>query len=311
MRIAVCFSGQWRTGNYCYENLKQFLGILYPYCDFFIHTWDISKQKCYNLSNVFSKETKLSDNEIEKINKNYKPKKIIIQDYKSTYDALVKHEEHSEFKIFNIIQPLWYSFMKSIELKKEYELKNSFEYDYVLKLRPDVIFNPHRRLSQDIELYKDEIANGEFYIENLMREWTIDNTVVDDVYFLSNSKVMNAAAKYYSEWVEWGILNGVKPFYGFIRHSILNNFKLCKFKVRDLGGEPGYAIYRPECIKHPNINVVGYYKCRECEDYYYGSPQNHQSEYYINFLKNKYYIVDNVQCYVDELEPIDDRIKII
>jgi hypothetical protein len=84
MKIAVCFSGQWRTGHYCYDNLKEFLGILYPMCDFFIHTWDINKQKCYNLSNVFSKEAKLSETDINNINLKYNPKQLLIEDYNFT-----------------------------------------------------------------------------------------------------------------------------------------------------------------------------------------------------------------------------------
>ncbi len=190
MRIAVCFSGQWRTGNYCYENLKQFFGILYPYCDFFIHTWDINKQKCYNLSNVFSKETKLTSNDINEIKNKYNPKKIIVDDYQIAYKELVKYEPllYTTVNIFDIVQPLWYSFYKSIQLKNEYEIDNGFKYDYVIKLRPDILLHPNRRLSQDIEMYKNELDSGEFYIENLIRDYSIDTHTIDDVYFLSNSE---------------------------------------------------------------------------------------------------------------------------
>lgn len=307
MKIAVCFSGQWRTGNYCFDNLKQFLGILYPYCDFFIHTWDVNKQKCYNLSNVFSKEVKLTNTEIDAINENYNPKKIVIDDYKNVYNSLEKYEEYvyTNVKILEIIQPLWYSFYRSNELKKEYENENKFKYNYVLKLRPDIKFHPHRRLSQDIEMYKSELDNGEFYIENLIREYNEDTHTIDDVYFLSNSNSMDIASLYYQKWVDWGVADRKKPFYGFIRHSILNDLKLCSFKRRDWGGESGYVVLRPECLKYNVNSIENYYKCFGCEDYYYGNPKKNPitpDGFYINLLKDKYIINDDVEYYIDELQ---------
>jgi len=292
MRIAVCFSGQWRTGNNCYNDLKEFFGILYPSCDFFIHTWDINKQKCYNLSNVFSRETKLYEDEIETINQNYKPKKIVIENYASVRD---------ELKIFNIVQPLWYSFYKSVELKKEFEKENSFEYDYVIKLRPDVFFNYNRKLSQDIELYEKDLNSGKIYIENLARDYSINTNTVDDVYFLSNTKSMNIVSEYYLKWVNWGLAFGSENFYGFIKHCILNGVKMCDFKQRYFGGETGYVVLRPECLEYTSI----YDKCIGCEDYYYGNPNKNSMTpegYYISLLKDKYIIDNDVEYYIDELK---------
>lgn len=307
MKIAVCFSGQWRTGDYCYDNLKEFLGILYPMCDFFIHTWDINKQKCYNLSNVFPKETKLTSNDVDKIKIKYNPKKIIVDNFYNTHSELVKYESYlqTNVNIFDIVQPLWYSFSKSIELKKEFEIENDFKYDYVIKLRPDILFHPNRRLSQDIEMYKNELEKGAFYIENLIREYSIDTHTIDDVYFLSNSESMNVASEYYIKWIDWGIADRGKAFYGFIRHSILHNLKLLEFKRRDLGGESGYVVLRPECLEYNDNNTIDeYYRCIGCEDYYYGNSQKNPmtpAGYYINLLKDKYIINDDVDNYIDKL----------
>jgi hypothetical protein len=313
MKIAVCFSGQWRTGNYCYDNLKRFFGLLYPYCDFFIHTWDINKQKCYNLSNVFSKETKLTDDDINELKSKYNPKKIIIEDYNHIHNTLQTYEKtaYKDVKVFDIIQPLWYSFYKSVELKKEYEKENKFEYDYVIKLRPDIIFKPNRRLVQDIELYFDEINSGEFYIENLMREWTVDNTTIDDVYFLSKSKQMNIAAEYHNHWLEWGILSDT--FYGFLRHAHLNNLKISNYKKRYLGGDPFYSVMRPECLKYGTTTEEEFDNVVVCENYYYGDPNSNSKSpkgFYIHLLKNLCNIDDTTEYYVDELD-INQNKKII
>jgi hypothetical protein len=309
MRIAVCFSGQLRTGNHCYYGLKEFLGILYDSCDFFIHTWNINKQKCYNLSNVFSKENIVSNQELETLIKNYNPKKIIVEDYNEKYNTLTKYEDYlyADIKIFDVVQPLWYSFSESVKLKTEYELENGIKYDYVLKLRPDIKFHPHRRLSQDIEMYKNELESGEFYIENLPREWDENTHTIDDVYFLSNSKNMNTASEYYDSWIEWGVANRNKSFYGFTRHAVLNNLILSKFKRRDWGGESGYVVLRPECLQYKENTLNNYYECGACEDYYYGNPKNPSkfpAGYYIDLLKSKYIINDDTTYYVDELQKV-------
>jgi hypothetical protein len=279
---------------------------LYPYCDFFIHTWDINKQKCYNLSNVFSKETKLTDDEIQTIKQNYNPKKFVVENYKETYDTLKKYESHSysDVQIFNVIQPLWYSFYKSVELKNEYENQNGIKYDYVIKLRPDIKFHPHRRFSQDLEMYKEEFKSGEFFIENLVREWTLETHTIDDVYFISSSEKMNVAATYYEKWIEWGLTDRTKPHYGFIRHAVLNNLKLCPFKRRDWGGESGYVVLRPECLKYVENTISNYTECKACEDYFYGNPKSKPLSpigFYINLLKNKYIISETDVYYLDEL----------
>ena len=294
MKIAICLSGQWRTGNQCYDSLKQFFGILYPNCDFFIHTWDVNKQKCYNLSNVFSKETILYEDDIQKINENYKPKKIVIENHASVRD---------ELKIFNIVQPLWYSFYKSVELKKQFEKENEFEYDYVIKLRPDVFFQDNRRLSQDIELYEKELNSGKIYIENLVRDYTISTNSVDDVYFISNTKSMNIVSEYYLKWLDWGTGVGGENFYGFIKHCILNGVKICDFKKREFGGDAGYVVLRPECLEYTG----NYDKCIGCEDYYYGNPNKNSMTpegYYISLLKTKYIINNEIEYYIDELKEI-------
>jgi hypothetical protein len=40
MKIAICFSGQIRTGVQTEPNIKRYIGDLLPICDFFVHTWD-------------------------------------------------------------------------------------------------------------------------------------------------------------------------------------------------------------------------------------------------------------------------------
>jgi hypothetical protein len=57
--------------------------------------------------------------------------------------------EHSP----DYLMPAWaHSFWKANELKKEYENENNFKYDYVIKLRGDLIFWPSMTLNPILEL---------------------------------------------------------------------------------------------------------------------------------------------------------------
>ena len=142
MRIAICFSGQIRTGVESSENIKQFIGELYPHCDFFIHTWDLNTSKpLFNPSPelIYGNEqiiTKTPSDSYTKIYEIYSPIKMTIE----------KHIFSSE-KI-----PLYYSWKKSIESKIEYERENNFKYDYVIKLRFDAIYSPEIHLNDYIQL---------------------------------------------------------------------------------------------------------------------------------------------------------------
>ena len=81
MRIAVCFSGQIRTGVEASPNLLRFIGELLPHTDFFIHSWDIETKKNYNASRIISKPSKLTQSTIDKIKEIYQPKKIVIENW--------------------------------------------------------------------------------------------------------------------------------------------------------------------------------------------------------------------------------------
>jgi hypothetical protein len=98
------------------------------------------------------------------------------------------------------LEPLWYSFLKSIQYKERYEVENGFEYDYVIKLRYDILI----KLKDDITTIVDEIQkieNNIFYINNYYQspEQTIKDRLAYDVIFISKSKEMNIASNYFWE----------------------------------------------------------------------------------------------------------------
>ena len=76
--IAVCLSGQIRTGIYAAPNIKRFIGDLWDNCDFFIHTWNVSNEDWIELKRIIRFIISLSDKPILKYRDD--GKQIILND---------------------------------------------------------------------------------------------------------------------------------------------------------------------------------------------------------------------------------------
>jgi hypothetical protein len=192
MKIAVCISGQVRTGVENHLNIKEFLGELYKYCDFYMHCWDNCTYKTYNTSNVGKSPIKEDTYKFDKIRELYSPNYMHVDSSDNSFGYTISNEYR--------LEPLWYSFLKSVQYKQRYELENGFEYDYVIKLRYDVII----KLKDGISTLIDEIQkiqNNIFYINNYQQlpEQTINDRLAYDVIFISKSKEMNIASNYFWE----------------------------------------------------------------------------------------------------------------
>jgi hypothetical protein len=188
MKIAICFSGQIRTGIKAAASIKHFLGELYSDCDFFMHTWDISQPKLWHRDSIKVRELGynnciISDGYglIADINKSYdnKFRQITIENFdkwNTTFNVGYKN-----------VSPLWYSWYKSISLKKMAEEQDNILYDFVVKLRPDVVFPARRSLRNEID---NIIMHGDNFYAN-----GCDPKRIDDVLFISSSHIMNNASE--------------------------------------------------------------------------------------------------------------------
>jgi hypothetical protein len=140
MKIAVLFGGQLRTGVETSNSVLNFLGEYLPYCDFFVHTWDITTYKKGDYHGSHAKTfnwdaIKLKKEYLDEFLNIYKPLKFELTPFLQFRKEIEETDDY--------LMPPWaYSFWKSNELKKEYEIENNFKYDYVIKLRGDLIFWP-------------------------------------------------------------------------------------------------------------------------------------------------------------------------
>jgi len=196
-KIAVCLSGQARHWKIATENIKKFFdySALHQFhtktpieTHFFIHTWDINTWRYPKSEHKHYYSEK--HNDLESIKEAFKPKAI----RQDTWD-------HNIF--VRAWDSMFYSFEKSVLLKREYELQNNINYDAVVKARLDVIYNP----SQQIPFHKiypgiDGLIPGMCYSSNPINKFTYEYNYnnFDDVLFYADSRTMDMVSRLYESY---------------------------------------------------------------------------------------------------------------
>jgi hypothetical protein len=189
-RVALCFSGQARTWEYCVKNIKRFFSrethpenFATVQYDYFIHTWDTNTYRPNTQTQVYTDEPVPADT-ADRIQLAYQPKAFCMDVWPGFL------ERTNSTRNFD---GMFYSFMKSVHMKRQYELANDFEYDCVIKLRLDTIYNPYNHFvhhtMSPLMLYScTPVARfpHEFHYNNF-----------DDVFYYGDSKTMDLAANIY------------------------------------------------------------------------------------------------------------------
>jgi hypothetical protein len=182
MRIAVCLSGQLRQWKLAVENQKWFWRTANKpnvEIDYFAHTWTYSWDRPGVSAPYKSRD--ISEQEIEEFNDAYSFKGLVV-DSKSQI----------EFRGNDHWSSLFYSYSKSILLKRKYEIENNFKYDVVIKSRPDVLFHP------DKTLFIPRLYNNCIYTNSgqpMPGEYNMFN--LNDIIFLGNSYTMDLLTNIY------------------------------------------------------------------------------------------------------------------
>ena len=130
MRIAVCLSGMLRSWELAHKNQLWFWSTSGAEVDYFIHTWDYSADRT-GVSKPYV-DGKVTEEEFNKICNIYDVKK-----------SIYSRKKQEEFVDNDHWLSLFYSLSQSLMLKREYEIEHNFQYDVVIKSRPDVVFNPN------------------------------------------------------------------------------------------------------------------------------------------------------------------------
>jgi hypothetical protein len=189
MKIAVCISGQSRTWKVAKENILKYFDVGAE-VDYFIHTWDTNSYRESGETVQQKTDYKIDNSELQELNEFFKPKKFVVDAY--DIDKYARNWNS-----------LFYSFMKSVWLKRKYELENDFKYDIVIKTRFDINF-----LQTGLNKYGHSLSK--FYIHPIipMNAYCansnfdrfpveFNNTIFDDVIFYSDSETMDLISNVY------------------------------------------------------------------------------------------------------------------
>lgn len=290
MKIAVCISGQIRTGIKASENIIRFIGSLYPNCDFFIHTWNVNSYTTLSCTNIKKKDIFVSQSDLDKIKEIYKPIGMKVDDFYEIKDSISTHDT---------LRYLWYSFDQSIKLKKENEKNNNFKYDVVIKLRFDIIFPCDRTFATDYKVLSNVIDNY-IYIENSNNSVSENMGFLDDVYFFGNSNNMDIMAEYYY------YMDGLYDGYKLYQYLISRGIDYFKDNDKKHTRSYSYCIFRPEAEKYSVL--IDYKKCDDSFMYYYAAynDETFVAGRYVEELRD-IYDVDKLNenedvCYVEDLD---------
>jgi len=141
MKIALCLSGQSRIISLALDSLQSDL-IEPNQCDVFIHTWyNKNKERIEN-----DHDSELYSNDYTILLQQLKPKSILIEE-QIDFTNYYKIPDWCCNCTAQKTQSMFYSIKQSNELKKQYEIKNNFQYDYVIRCRLDCWFRSSLNVS--------------------------------------------------------------------------------------------------------------------------------------------------------------------
>lgn len=185
MRIAICLAGQLRTGIDCVPSLLRYVGDLLPSCDFFLHTWDVESYSSEGFGCERYDKIGLAPNDLLPLETTtvyrylelIKPKGVLLGSF-SDWNSIERRVGHD---------PHLYSVKQVTNLKSLYEIENNFEYDYVLRTRPDLIYDQDKTLKADIA----EIDNNRTLGYSQCFDLDVVANKIDNAFWIGSSYVMN------------------------------------------------------------------------------------------------------------------------
>lgn len=203
MRIALCFSGQNRTGHVTAENIKRYVGDLLPDCDVFAHFWDSETRGTgyANREGAVSTNTewhspKLSEHDkFVEFYRQWAPRSIIVEQYNLQPNRPKWGGRRWDPVVGKWHVSMWRSLYESNKLKMYYAQKNQITYDYTVRLRSDLVFDASKSLADDLALVQNNIILfGDHYAI-----WPIHQmTRIEDIFWIGQSHVIDNISDYYA-----------------------------------------------------------------------------------------------------------------
>ena len=233
-RIAVCFTGQIRTGIEVAPMMKQFFGKMYDQLDFFIYTWDTESfspwaghRKNINSELIVDQLIPINPNKIEKIKQIYNPISMVV-DNLSEYRRTHPNGVENRAGIYNSIPPRWISAYECNKLRKKYELLCGNQYRLVLRIRFDVIFTTNYTLIKEVQ-YMPSNPNALYSVDRHNRF----HEAVEDIAWLAPGNIIDKAIDFALHREEENT-NKIDEYQDFRQYLIENQIHTRPFKNNDV-----------------------------------------------------------------------------
>jgi len=260
MKIAVYLVGQWRGTSYdCSKYLKQLFEDFDT--DYYIYTWDSydgkdiweltqNKKGCFNDSDSYTH----SNDEIEKIRNSY-PNVVSMQvGSTKSMNLISQHCESTELSSF----PQFYQTNNANKYRKIYENTNGFQYDAIIKLRPDILFKEEDMIHFiDRIKYIKQNPKSVFSHYHMIKENLIPNVnLVWDYYTISSPFGMDCMMEWVDDVINNDDINRSFSSNYIIKHELIPNPEITT-KLMQHNMHPVPTIMR-ELFKYNNLVDIFY-----------------------------------------------------
>ena len=201
--IAVCLSGQSRTWKTAKDNILNFFNTkicvernIRVNVDYFIHTWDTNSYRDKTQPRWENVDYKILDEHNE-------------DDIKFTFvPGGMEYEIYNSDNHIHAWSGLFYSFMKSVNLKRKYEIENDMVYDMVVKSRFDINFP-----QEGINHYGEPLSKFHAHVLRPLTAYASSPTpqrfsnefyqsCFDDVFFYADSPTMDILSNIYFWYID-------------------------------------------------------------------------------------------------------------
>lgn len=261
MKIAICFSGQLRTGSECSENFFNYLGNLKDSCDFFVHTWDVettSMNLHVDIGKEVNKPYPVPQEVFDTFKNIYNPKEMVVDEYASVAIRNAPGGLRYNHKVNDYVVSLFESVYYANELKRNFEIKNSMTYDFVVRCRPDLIFSHDKSLEKDlIECCDNHLVYGAhkkcFGVER-----------VEDIFWIAKSQVMDCVANFYEYYARPSNYIGVNRDWQFVLSHYIQTKCKCNISCLSNSEFTVYYNHYKDVFGWSTLNIQECIKrCRE------------------------------------------------
>jgi hypothetical protein len=210
MKIALCLSGHLRNFERTYPALY-FYFLKDHDVDIFIHTWDKLGFSC-----AFKTDMVLNDTEskISEVNRLYKPKKMIVESSSFVNELIQQGNEYAPHlrnvpKHVGHMAGMFYKIYACNEIRKRYQLETGVKYDWVIRCRPDLLFQNNVTIPQDKKPGKiwmpRALSNPDWYNDQFAAGSPDDMDLYSSVFF-DIPEYFRAKMEYYPEkFMVWAL----------------------------------------------------------------------------------------------------------